>query len=229
MTLQELNAVLEGKKIQDSANPDELVKTLQKLGFQVEKKSSFYLINGGKAIAVDAEIYASVNNDEIEAQDLYSTVETELIEYQEGDLLTANSNSGNKYTFIFLEELNDGTLLGLGMFAGGLSNRPMRYTKKLCHKASASEISHFKKVLAENNSWVRITGSRIDTFYLRKRGQSYYSVRMNFNTKEFVVQEYVEEHEQFDTEMFESGNYFKSSEAAMEAVKGLRVEDAVQD
>ena len=45
----------------------------------------------------------------------------------------------------------------------------------------------------------------------------------------FVVQEYVEEHEQFDTEMFESGNYFKSSEAAMEAVKGLRVEDAVQD
>lgn len=229
MTLQELKAVLDGKKIQDSANPEALTRTLQKVGFVVEKESSFYLISGSKAIAVNAEVFESAANDEIEAKDLYTTVETEIIDYNEGDVLTACSSTGNKYTFVFLKELEDGTLLGLGMFSGGLAGKPMRYTKKLCRKATASEISHFKKVLADNGVCVRFSGNKVTPFYLRKYGQTYYSVHMDFVKNEFVVQEYTEEHEQFDSEMYESGNYFPTFEEAKDAVKGLKVEDAVQD
>jgi len=229
MTVQELKAALDGKKIQDSAIPGQLIKTLQNIGFSIEKESSFYLINGSKAVAVNAEVFESAANDEIEANDLYKTVETELIDYNEGDVLTACSSTGNKYTFVFLKELEDGTLLGLGTFSGGLSNKPMRYTKKLCRKATAAEISHFKKILADNGSWVRFTGNKVTPFYLRKYGQTYYSVSMDFVKKEFIVQEYTEEHDQFDSEMYESGNYFPTPEKAQDAVKGLKVEDAVQD
>ena len=131
MSKEILKKILDGKKIQDSANCEKLTATLKDLGFKVGNKgASFYLIDGNTAVPVSAVVFKNLVNYEISSESLYCNFEESNIQYEEGEILTAVRGEEH-YTFVYVKEHTDGTLLGLGM-AEGLGCGIMRYTKKRC-------------------------------------------------------------------------------------------------
>ena len=217
MSKEILKKILDGKKIQDSANCEKLTATLKELGFKLGNKSaSFYLIDGNTAVPVSAVVFKNLVNHEVSSEDLYSKFEESKIQYEEGEILTADRGEEH-YTFIYFKEHTDGTLLGLGMCAEGLGRGIMRYTKKRCRRATAEEKASFVELCKVHGINVKILDGKIDMFKLRSYGQKYYAAFINFTSNELDVEEYVEEHDSADDLNFEVGNYFRSEEEARKA------------
>lgn len=214
MNKETLKKVLDGKKIQDSANCEKLTATLKDLGFKVGNKSaSFYLIDGNTAVPVSAVVFKNLANDEVSSEDLYSNFEESKIQYEEGEILTADRGEEH-YTFVYLKEHTDGTLLGLGMCAQGLGRDIMRYTKKRCRRATEEEKDSFVKLCKVHGINIQFLDGKIDVFKLRGFGQKYYAAFINFTSNEIDVEEFEEEHDSTDEHNFETGNYFRSEDEA---------------
>lgn len=217
MNKETLKKVLDGNKIQDSANCEKLTTILKDLGFKVGNKSaSFYLIDGNTAVPVSAVVFKNLVNYEVSSEDLYSNFEESKTQYEEGEILTAVRGEEH-YTFIYLKEHTDGTLLGLGMCAEGLGRGIMRYTKKRCRHATEEEKKSFVELCKFHGVNTQILDGNIDVFKLRCYGQKYYSAFINFASNEIDVEEYEEMHDSADDLNFKVGNYFRSEEAARKA------------
>lgn len=216
MSKETLKKILDGKKIQDSANCEKLTATLKDLGFKVGNKSaSFYLIDGNTAVPVSAVVFKNLVNYEVSSEDLYSNFEESKTQYEEGEILTAVRGEEH-YIFIYIKEHTDDTLLGLALteFRGcGF----MRYTKKHCRRATSGEKHFFVELCKVHGVNAQIIDDKIDVFKLRGYGQKYYSAFINFASKELDVEEYEEMHDSADDLNFKIGNYFRSEEAARKA------------
>lgn len=219
MNKKSLKKALDGKKVQDSVNCEKLMNVLKSLGFKVNTKhpASFYFIDGDTAIPVSAVIFKNLSNDEVSAEDLYVNFEESMIQYEEGEILTADRDDDH-FSFIYLGEHTDGTLLGFGMCSTGLGSRPLRYTKKRCRKASDEEKTSFVSICKELGINIEYIDGKIDIFKLRAYGQKYHSVFVNFKTGGVDVKEFVEEHDLTDDYNFDTGNYFRSESEARKAL-----------
>jgi hypothetical protein len=223
MNKKSLKKALEGKKIQDSVNCEKLMEVLKSLGFKIDSKkpASFYLIDGDSAISVSAVIFKNLNNDEVSAEDLYANYEESMIQYEEGEILTADRGDDH-FSFIYLGEHTDGTLLGFGMCSNGLGNGTLRYTKKRCRKATDEEKTIFVNICKDQGINVEYIDGKIDIFKLRAYGQKYFSVFVNFKTGDIDVKEFVEEHDLTDDNSFDTGNYFRSESEARQAYSTIK-------
>ena len=223
MNKKSLKKALDGKKIQDSVNCEKLMEVLKSIGIKADNKkpASFYLIDGDTAITVSAVVFKNLSNDEISAEDLYSKYEESMIQYEEGEILTADRGDDH-FSFIYLGEHTDGTLLGLGMCSAGLGKSPLRYTKKRCRKATDEEKNTFVNICKDHGINVEYIDGKIDIFKLRAYGQKYYSVFVNFKTGGIDVNDFVEEHSATDDYNFDTGNYFRSESEARQAYNNIK-------
>lgn len=227
--MKNLKKAIRQFKVQDSADPERLCKTLEEVGFNTNGcVSSFYLLGNENACPITAEIYGACHNDEISAEELYNAVkEIEATKscFVAGEYVTCVTPEGLKLTFIFIEDFNATYVLGHGQLkSGDISNSPCRYTKKYCRKANVAEIAHFKKVVKDQGYRIEATDGIACLVPFRQIDNWYFTIvnTVSEGVLTQTVARLVDMDDSLARHNYHTGNYFLSEEDAKKVLNSAK-------
>lgn len=221
--MEKIKDKLRNTKVQCSGATKEVKEVFAKLGIDLPDSDFVYIDKDLKAEKLTPSLFKIADCEEVCPAKLKAEIEKAekvSIKWKEGSFFVAESD-GEKSIGLVLTDLGE-KVLALSQYWTGdlLLDRAVTFNKSIIRHANAAEVAKLTSQLKIAGYKVEICDGKLDTFWLRPVGQEYWTVKFNAKIKT-LVSSAVEEWDDVDTYRYKVGNYFKTKENAIKAIKDL--------
>lgn len=217
----EVKTLVQNVKCQCSGALKETQELFEKLGLQKPTTDFFIVDDSYNIIPVNPSVYKYIDLEELSVATLKEQYELQKkcsTVYKPGTIVAIQSALNEKAVAIVLEDQGDFIKAYGQDFSGEIYDDSQSFGKRRMRKANASEVSHLMKKLSEAGFHTNLIDGLFDLFNLRLYAQEYWAVDIDFVHGKTCAQ-YEDTWEKFDSINYANGNYFKTEQDAIAALK----------